>query len=374
MTLTHYSPELSIVVAARNDSHGVDFLHRVQLFVTGLLEQAHHFGANWELVIVEWNPPEGQPRLRDALTWPSSRKCSVRIIEVPPSLHKRYRYAEKLLPYQMIAKNVGIRRAQGRFILATNADILFSDEVAAFLSSGNLRTDLVYRIDRYDIPSDIPGNLSVEDRLDYCKGHILRVNTRNGTPNVVEARSQRTLNPHFIIPPTAYFFLKSRQAHLQRSRGKRTSVPRESPKPATRVLWFVKSLFRAPYPHLHMNACGDFTLFARESWFALHGYPEFDMYPLHLDSLLLHMAYNYGLHETVLQDPMRIYHLEHPHSWNPDTEEEIRERLNRLGVPMLELEQCEPWFIRMYYQKRPLIFNDEAWGLASQSLPETRVV
>lgn len=370
--MTHHSPELSIVVTARNDAHGGDFLPRIQLFVTNLLEQAHHFEADWELIIVEWNPPEDQPRLRDVLAWPSSGKCSVRIIEVGPSLHKRYRYADKLPLYQMIAKNVGIRRARGRFILATNADILFSKELAAFLSSGNLTTGLVYRVDRYDVPPDVPSNLSVEERLDYCNGHILRVKTRNGTLNVAGARSQRILNPHLVIPAEIYLSLKkSRQVLLQRARRKKTVASRERPTPADRLLGFVKSLFRVPYPHLHTNAGGDFTLLEREGWFALRGYPEFDMYPLHLDSLLLHMAYNYGLREMVLQDPMRIYHLEHSLSYTQ--EGETRERLERLGVPFLEWKQCEPWLVQMYYKKRPLIFNDETWGLASESLPETRI-
>lgn len=368
--VTFHSIDLSIVVAARNDEHGGHFLRRMQLFATGLLEQANRYGSDWELIIIEWNPPEDQPKLKDVLTWPISQKCSVRIIEVPPNLHKRYRYAEKLPLYQMIAKNVGIRRAQGKFILATNADILFSDELAAFLSSGNLRKDLVYRIDRYDVPADIPSILPVEDRLDYCSGHVLRVNTRNGTLNVGEGRSRRFLNPHFVIPPAIYF--KSRQAQLQRVREKKASVSRERPRPVDRLLSFVKPLFQAPYPRLHANACGDFTLLAREVWFVLRGYPELDMYSLHLDSLLLHMAYNYGLHEMVLQDPMRIYHLEHALSWTQ--EGEVRERLKRLGVPILEWEQYERWFVRMYYAKRPMIFNDETWGLASQSLPETRIV
>ena len=48
-------------------------------------------------------------------------------------LHGCYAHAEALPLYQMIAKNVGPLRARGEFLLATNIDILFSDELMAFL-------------------------------------------------------------------------------------------------------------------------------------------------------------------------------------------------------------------------------------------------
>jgi len=38
----------------------------------------------------------------------------------------------------MIAKNVGIRRARGRFVLCTNVDLLFSDKMVRFLAFGRL--------------------------------------------------------------------------------------------------------------------------------------------------------------------------------------------------------------------------------------------
>src|SRR3972149_2074020 len=131
------SPELSIVVAARNDEHSGRFLRRLQLFVSGLLEQAKVHELDSELIIVEWNPPDEVPKLREALAWPrETEPCSVRIVEVPQELHRRYKNADRLPLHQMIAKNVGIRRARGRFVLATTADLLFSDELVEFLASG----------------------------------------------------------------------------------------------------------------------------------------------------------------------------------------------------------------------------------------------
>src|ERR1700730_13424358 len=111
-------PYISLVVTARNDDHGGNLLGRMQIFVSGWIAQSRRHNLPSELIIVEWNPPPDHPRLRDALRWPEDfGPCRVRFIEVPAELHRRFRNAEALLLYQMIAKNVGIRRACGQFIL-----------------------------------------------------------------------------------------------------------------------------------------------------------------------------------------------------------------------------------------------------------------
>ena len=116
-----------------------------------------------------------------ALARRTTDPCEVRFITVPPEIHNRYQHGANLPLYQMIAKNVGIRRARGRFILATNIDILFSDELAAFLGAQQLRTDRMYRIDRHDAMSEVPAGAPIEEQLAYCRSHLIRVNRREGT-------------------------------------------------------------------------------------------------------------------------------------------------------------------------------------------------
>ena len=109
-------PYLSLVVTARNDDHGGNLLGRMQAFVSGWIEQARRYNIPSELIIVEWNPPAGRPGLIDALQWPDDLGPTVvRFVEVPPEVHGVYDHAKALPLYQMIAKNVGIRRARGRF-------------------------------------------------------------------------------------------------------------------------------------------------------------------------------------------------------------------------------------------------------------------
>jgi len=108
------SAVLSIVAATRNDDHGGGLARRMQICFAGILAQADRHRVPTELVIVEWNPPPDRPRLAEALRWPrANRFCTVRILEVSSEIHRRYRLAEHLPLYQMIAKNAGIRRARG---------------------------------------------------------------------------------------------------------------------------------------------------------------------------------------------------------------------------------------------------------------------
>ena len=137
-------PYLSVVVTTRNDDHGGNLLRRTQTFVNALLAQCERHSLPAELIMVEWNPPEGRPHLAQALRWPVRKGyCEVRVVEVPGEVHARYRHSHALPLYQMIAKNTGIRRARGEFVLATNIDILFSDELMRFIAARRLKRENV---------------------------------------------------------------------------------------------------------------------------------------------------------------------------------------------------------------------------------------
>src|ERR1700693_4188981 len=176
--MTDERPYISVVVTARNDDHGGNLLGRMQAFVNGWIAQVKRRRLASELIFVEWNPPEDRPPLVDALRWPEDLgPCRVRIIQVPPDLHRRYAQAVALPLYQMMAKNVGIRRARGRFVLATNIDIIFSDELVGFLAERKLETRRMYRIDRHDVMPDVPID-GIEEQLAYCRTHLIRINAR----------------------------------------------------------------------------------------------------------------------------------------------------------------------------------------------------
>ncbi len=173
----------SFVVTSRNDDFGGGALERMNLFTNNLIELCDRHQLQSEIIVVEWNPPRG-PRLHDVLR-PEKKSAyvTIRFIEVPPHLHESLPNSDKLPLFQMIAKNVGIRRSRGEFVIATNHDILFSDALIDTLAKTKLDRDCIYRINRTDVAAEVPAMADTDHQLAWCKEHILRVHRRRGTLN-----------------------------------------------------------------------------------------------------------------------------------------------------------------------------------------------
>jgi len=661
------TPYLSIVATSRNDNHGGDLTKRMQTFVNALLAQCERHRLPAELILVEWNPPADRGPLVEALQWPKSHPhCPVRVVTVPADMHHRYKYSNSLPLFQMIAKNVGIRRARAPFVLCTNIDIVFNDAIMKWLASRPLQTGKMYRIDRHDVMTDVPVDASIDEQLNYCESHYLRVNRREGTfrltpegkpalevvdvvneesgvtfgegwyapilwegamlraarseaeiwvtrqrgqswlhlcvspawttadgslwlevedasgrvvaearswgrmdlyvqlatptnePTLLRLRSKQpfrrtpgdarpaTLMIHgggWVAEPPADgeslakscracrvarpqsfeagvefvegwqfpewreqspifwagneavldvtappdrpvlcltvdagpsqnygpFEWRVHDVHgeilaqgtiqrkhlidldLQLQPGKTqrivlrpvraglpyddegrvlnvqvlaaTWMPIAKPRrPFTarhswgqavkrllgvghvkavlhRVLAPVGVALKAhpapirstvPIPQsdkpklsmhmpvpdeLHLNACGDFTMMARENWMAFDGNPELEMYSLNLDSLACYQAHHGGAPEEIIPDPCRIYHIEHDKGsgWTPEGAQTLMDRLAARGIEVLPWEQVLVWAQQMKHLGKPLEFHSPNWGLGHEDLPETRV-
>ena len=144
--MNHY---LSIVATTRNDNHGGDLLKRTAAFVTGIYDQSMRWNCPVELLLVEWNPPVGAQLLHEVLPKPP-KGCDVtlRYVIVPKEVHDTYKNAQNIPLYQMIAKNIGIKKSEAKFILCTNIDILFSDDCFKFFAEKKLREGSYYRANR----------------------------------------------------------------------------------------------------------------------------------------------------------------------------------------------------------------------------------
>ncbi len=344
--LNDHQPYLSVVATARNDNHGGDLLGRMQHFVDAFTEQCERFGLSAELIIVEWNPPKNQPRLSDALDWSNPAKddqCRVRIIEVPESVHSRLKHAEELPLFQMIAKNVGVRRARGKFILATNIDILFCDELVQYLARRSLKYNASYRVDRWDIEPAPSFADSIQDRLAFCKDNVIRRHTK------FDSQDFRNDAVYSVAWRPS---LRNRLLELLQD---------------TKLIPIVTR------PPLHLNGCGDFTLLHRDHWFALGGYAEFEMYSMHIDSVFCTAATMLGLKEVILDDPYRIYHIEHGtgSGFKPEAVDALESRLQRSGISALTMADFQKIALEMRRNGRPTLFNNENWGFADIELNET---
>ncbi len=327
-------PKLSVVATTRNDDHGGNQLARPQLFINGLAEQCDQFKLPVELLLVEWNPPADRPPLAEALRWPRSDWFQPSVLVVPPEQHRTLAHAGKLPLFQMIAKNAGIRRARAPFVLATNIDILFSDELFAFLQTG-LRPGAMYRADRLDIVAEL-------DRVPL--------------PTPADCRALPWLRAH-------------RQDGLHEAGGRRSPWYLSARTWLNRTAW--NAMHGGALPALHTWACGDFTLTSRDIWASLRGYPEWPMFSMFLDSVVLVQAYHAGVEMVALAPPMVVYHLEHGtgSGWSPEGARSLSQRLDAAGIPYLtgtSYDRLARSILRKSKDFHPL--NGEDWGLASADL------
>src|SRR5262249_37416974 len=146
--------------------------------------QCRRSGLDAEVIIVEWNPPPERPLLKDVLTWPTELACRFRVMVVPPDVHLTLKFADMLPLFQMIAKNVGIRRAEGAFVLATNMDTFSADELIDFSAARGLEPGTLYRVNRHDIENLYPVEAALRAQMTYCRTHPLRIHRQSGSYQV----------------------------------------------------------------------------------------------------------------------------------------------------------------------------------------------
>jgi hypothetical protein len=127
--------DLTIVMATRVDSYGgAKSFERMQWkldMIDYYAEKAFREGSSVELeiIIVEYNPVPGEKRLRDVIRIPKF-VYKFRIIEVSNRYHRQvcrqfwFSHYYVVPVMEFVAKNIGIRRANGEFILPMAMDTI----------------------------------------------------------------------------------------------------------------------------------------------------------------------------------------------------------------------------------------------------------
>lgn len=337
------TPYLSIVVTSRNDNHGGDLLRRTSAFMSNVFHQAKKWSLPVELVMVDWNPPIDRPLLQEVLPKPGAGvPVVVKYVVVPPEEHSKYRNSDAIPLYQMIAKNVGIRRATAEFILCTNIDILFSDACFAFLAERKLKPGGYYRSNRCDIPKEVMDIEDMDAQLHYASEHVI---TRFGRSPGHEALIHAP-NFLFIFP----------------------SVARLANKLALR---FRKRAMKLDFPYfvIDFDTCGDFTLMSRKDWEDIEGYVELDMYSIHIDSMALWAALGLGKEQRLLPYDACIYHIYHEDGWSSN--DAIRTIKFLQNKPCLDYSIVFQGGMQLVREGRHWGLNEPNWGFAGKNLPET---
>ena len=159
-------PYLSLVLTGRNDGYGGDFVERFVRTLRFNLQQLRSHGVPYELVFVEWAPPAGRPLLYEQAVRevPELEPASCSWLAVDPRYHTALSQNPRLEYLEFLAKNVGIRRARGEFVLTSNCDVFLGRHVLDVLARRGLERGALYRAPRHDINLP-PGFASIDWRL-----------------------------------------------------------------------------------------------------------------------------------------------------------------------------------------------------------------
>lgn len=159
--------KLSVVLAGRNDEYGGgDYLARMNRCLDSIVP------LGCEIIFVEWNPPRERPTLIEKI-----EHKGIHLITVASDVHG-WQHGACLMPmFEYRAKNVGIRRAKGDWILVLNSDIVLTEEMRERLN-GKFDSECVYGAKRHDIHLgtivqvvDGPGDFVLMEKAWW---HILR--------------------------------------------------------------------------------------------------------------------------------------------------------------------------------------------------------
>lgn len=331
------APYVSFVVTSRNDNHGGDMTKRMRIFTKGLIYQCNVHKLRSELVFVEWNPIPGKPYLNEVLPAPEDGDyLTIRYIRVPKAIHNTLNFHERLPMFQMIAKNVGIRRSEAPFVVCTNVDLLFSDALCSFIAKKTLQKGHFYRANRCDIPNTISEEMRVSEQLEFAKNKTTK-RLGNNKKSVFK-KLLHALSMHIVCP----FFSFIKKDKLLKEKVQLNT--------------------------LDFDACGDFTLMSKEDWLDIDGYVELQMYSLHIDSMGLMSAFAKEKKQIVFPPEACTYHIAHTGGWEMDNPIDKLKFYSKL--PSLEWWSVWESGIKIIGEKRNFDINTKDWGLNNSQLEE----
>ena len=264
---TPNEPYLSIVVVGRHDNFSKGFEERAQNFLDTIAEHSKKLPlANFEIVFVDYGTPRETTTLSKTFKIKEALKGKIRFIVVPVESHVKLtkRMNQTVSFYEYIAKNIGVRRSTGKFILTTNPDDLISIDFFEMIEREELTDGLLYRANRWSCKEDTKNTLS--------------------TSQIIE----KLQSPWEI---------------------KRQNLSSRCPTNIKKTVWFSDS--QTLKNEAWSCGAGDFLMLSKEMWRSVQGFNEFPG-NANVDALFLGklMKFVPGYARTIIRSP--IVHQYHP--------------------------------------------------------------
>jgi hypothetical protein len=313
---SNIQPYVSIVLATRVDNHEGNFIQRLQNNIDLMSHMVSLYDVSAELLLVEWNPTNAT--LMQSLRWPTcatahknssdhwnksryTRGClSIRIVQVPSDVHAAMPRSDMFKLFEFKAKNVGIVRARGRFIITGTPDSLWDPLIFSWLGREIALEDRLYRACRSSLTRPPPS--------------ITHLSFSSRVAALVSYMQSSPVDPSSLPPPAGSCPV------CCEGQGGRSG-------PRTRLHFGCTCGFGM--------ASGDFAMSSKSLWHRIGGYPEWPV-NFHMDSLLNAKFGSVfgGILETTLEGS--VYHQWHPRTSKAGWAEPID-----WPVPMCDFICCE---------------------------------
>lgn len=238
---------LSAILVSRNDNYGGNLIERATFCINSMIDTFD------EIIYIDWNSP-GQSLMFEIL--PNLLKTGkLKHTQVTPE------QAEAMTNYdpnaqkccEVLARNIGIRRATGDWIISTNIDIIAPKRQILENKIQQLNTNTFYTLSRRSV--------MIEEILSL------------GYQNIEKIRNF-VYNAH---PEERHLLEKTRQ-------GDDYSI---------------------------INCCGDFQMAAKHIWHEIRGFEEYLIYPLYADTNVQKKVVMHGFNLQAIFD-VPFYHIHHP--------------------------------------------------------------
>lgn len=343
-------PYLSIVCAFGDAQRAPAWLTQIRTFLAVTAHRAEQFALPLEIILVD-RDPSGEAETAEALLGPLPRNefATVRIVTVPGGEI----VAGKVIDRERRAQNVGIRRAQGEFVLAAGVDIILGADLMRLLASRPLREGASY--------------------------HAMRIET-----------APAYLNAPLPPPPAAEI-----EADCRRGAYSATLPPVQAGfdgpvAAASDVSW--ADMMRRAAAELNFDQTAqfigfglcDFLLMGRRSWFEIGGFPEWNVGDAYFDRIVLAQARYRGWPPIIFSEQCHYFsvaalrHHDVAGDIYVDTDGDLRIRIESPPIPHLNNWQSAG-VLNVLHNAIPLPLegpsaairvNGPDWGLAAFDLSE----